>query len=208
MTKLRTPTSRSDAAPFLQQVLRRPGQRRPGPVVERRQDVRGRGTPAPGTPSPSGNPTTNPRSNGSSTSSWPAARVSSRPGSTGPNWPRLNGQTAPDSILEGKRFAFMERFTKVKPKLLGPKRKFARHGQSGTWVSEVFPHMAKGRGRRGPGPIGGDRELQSCSRQALLQHRIDPLRDFPAWAPGWVTDWAASPRISPDSWSSDRGRRT
>lgn len=60
-----------------------------------------------------------------------------------PELARLNGQTAPDSILEGKRFAFMERFTKVKPKLLGPKRKFAQHGQSGTWVSEVFPHMAK-----------------------------------------------------------------
>jgi len=60
-----------------------------------------------------------------------------------PELDRLNGQTAPDSILEGKRFAFMERFTKLKPKLLGPKRKFAQHGQSGTWVSEVFPHMAK-----------------------------------------------------------------
>ena len=60
-----------------------------------------------------------------------------------PELARLNGQHAPDSILEGKRFAFMERFTKVKPKLLGPKRKFAQHGQSGTWVSEVFPHMAK-----------------------------------------------------------------
>ena len=59
-----------------------------------------------------------------------------------PELARLHGQPAPDSIMEGKRFAFMERFTKVKPKLLGPKRKFAQHGQSGTWVSEVFPHTA------------------------------------------------------------------
>ena len=33
-------------------------------------------------------------------------------------------------------------FTKVKPKLLGPRRKFSQHGQSGTWVSEIFPHLA------------------------------------------------------------------
>ena len=45
-------------------------------------------------------------------------------------------------LLEDKRFAFMERFTKTKPKLLGPTRKFSQHGQAGTWVSEVFPQMA------------------------------------------------------------------
>ena len=59
-----------------------------------------------------------------------------------PELARLHGQPTPDSFLEGKRFAFMESFTKVKPKLLGPTRKFKQHGQSGTWVSEVFPHMA------------------------------------------------------------------
>ena len=59
-----------------------------------------------------------------------------------PELARLNGQPTPESFLEGKRFAFMERFTKVKPKLLGPRRRFAQHGQSGTWVSEIFPHLA------------------------------------------------------------------
>ena len=39
-------------------------------------------------------------------------------------------------------FAFMEKFMKERPKLLGPQRSFQRHGQTGTWVSEVFPHMA------------------------------------------------------------------
>src|SRR5262249_36141526 len=29
------------------------------------------------------------------------------------------------------------------PKLLGTKRKFARHGRSGAWVSECFPHVAQ-----------------------------------------------------------------
>ncbi len=59
-----------------------------------------------------------------------------------PKLGELDGQPTPDSFLEGKRFAFMESFTKNKPKLLGPRRKFQRHGQSGTWVSEIFPHMA------------------------------------------------------------------
>ena len=59
-----------------------------------------------------------------------------------PELERFHGQPTPDSLLEGKRFAFMERFTKTKPKLLGPRRGFKRHGQSGTWVSDVFPHMA------------------------------------------------------------------
>ena len=59
-----------------------------------------------------------------------------------PKLGELDGQPTPDSFLEGKRFAFMESFTKNKPKLLGPRRKFQRQGQSGTWVSEIFPHTA------------------------------------------------------------------
>ena len=59
-----------------------------------------------------------------------------------PKLAELDGQPTPDSFLEGKRFAFMERFMKDKLKLLGPRRKFSQHGQSGAWVSEIFPHMA------------------------------------------------------------------
>ncbi len=59
-----------------------------------------------------------------------------------PKLAELDGQSTPDSFLEGKRFAFMERFTKDKPKLLGPQRQFHQHGQSGAWVSDIFPHMA------------------------------------------------------------------
>ncbi|MDA1314475.1 MAG: DUF1501 domain-containing protein [Acidobacteria bacterium] len=59
-----------------------------------------------------------------------------------PKLSEYDGQPVPDSFLEGKRFAFMERFMKDKLKLLGPRRKFQQHGESGAWVSEVFPHMA------------------------------------------------------------------
>src|SRR5205814_425740 len=33
-------------------------------------------------------------------------------------------------------------FTKEPPKCLGSRRKFARHGQSGTYVSECLPHLS------------------------------------------------------------------
>jgi len=52
----------------------------------------------------------------------------------------LNGQPIPDSYIEGKRFAFMG--SSHGTKLLGTRREFHRHGQSGMWVSEMFPHTA------------------------------------------------------------------
>ena len=56
---------------------------------------------------------------------------------------KLNGQPLPPSMLEGKRFAFMESFAKRPPKLLGTRRQFSRHGESGQWVSECLPHTAQ-----------------------------------------------------------------
>jgi len=55
---------------------------------------------------------------------------------------KYNGQPIPDSFIEGKRFAFMDTFGKDKPKLLASRREFKRHGQSGAWVSDLFPHTA------------------------------------------------------------------
>jgi hypothetical protein len=60
-----------------------------------------------------------------------------------PKLQELTGKPIPDSFIKGKRFAFMDTFSKEVPKLLGTKRKFARHGQTGTWVSESFPHVAE-----------------------------------------------------------------
>jgi hypothetical protein len=57
--------------------------------------------------------------------------------------PRLNeldGQPIPESYLRDRRFAFMSSFTN--PRLLGVRRKFARHGQAGSYVSELLPHIA------------------------------------------------------------------
>ncbi len=44
----------------------------------------------------------------------------------------------PDEILKNQRFPFI----KGHPKLLGTPHKFARHGRSGAWVSEIIPGMA------------------------------------------------------------------
>jgi len=49
----------------------------------------------------------------------------------------LDGQDCPQSLLEGKRFAFI----KGVPMLLGPRVKFAQHGDSGAWISNLMPHF-------------------------------------------------------------------
>src|SRR4030081_3893721 len=57
-----------------------------------------------------------------------------------PKLVELNGQPIPQSYIEGKRFAFMG--SSHGTKLLGTRRQFKRHGQSGMWVSNLFPHTA------------------------------------------------------------------
>jgi len=59
-----------------------------------------------------------------------------------PELTKRHDQPIPDSFMQGKRFAFMNTFAKETPKLLGTARRFARHGDSGAWVSECLPHLA------------------------------------------------------------------
>jgi len=59
-----------------------------------------------------------------------------------PKLAELNGQPIPDSYLQGKRFAFMDSSFKNRSTLLGTRRQFRQHGESGMWVSELFPHTA------------------------------------------------------------------
>jgi hypothetical protein len=55
-----------------------------------------------------------------------------------PKLAELHLQPCPESLLAGKRFAFI----KGVPRLLGSPYRFERHGQAGAWVSEVLPHFA------------------------------------------------------------------
>ncbi len=57
-----------------------------------------------------------------------------------PQLNRYNGQPIPDSFVAGKRFAFMDSSHRLD--LLGCRRKFARHGESGAWVSDLLPYTA------------------------------------------------------------------
>src|SRR5580704_15622769 len=55
-----------------------------------------------------------------------------------PELARWDGKLPPPDLLKGYRAAFIN----PNSKLLGPKFKFARHGQSGAEVSELLPHLA------------------------------------------------------------------
>jgi len=51
---------------------------------------------------------------------------------------KLDGQDCPNSLLEGKKFAFIRGV----PKMMGPQAKFKQHGHSGAWISEHLPHLS------------------------------------------------------------------
>ncbi|MFZ1527821.1 MAG: DUF1501 domain-containing protein [Ferruginibacter sp.] len=55
-----------------------------------------------------------------------------------PELAKLDGQDCPQSLLEGKKFAFIRGV----PKMLGPQAKFHQHGESGIWLSENLPHLS------------------------------------------------------------------
>ena len=56
-----------------------------------------------------------------------------------PKLKELHGKKMDSELLEGKRFAFIKKESAV---LMGSPRKFARHGKSGMWFSDLLPHMA------------------------------------------------------------------
>ena len=57
-----------------------------------------------------------------------------------PKLQELNGQPIPQSYVEGKRFAFMN--SSHGSKLLGTRKTFRQHGQSGAWISDMLPHLS------------------------------------------------------------------
>ncbi|QEF97050.1 hypothetical protein Mal15_10850 [Stieleria maiorica] len=56
-----------------------------------------------------------------------------------PQLAKFDGTLPPAELLDGYRAAFID----PNSKLLGPKFKFARHGQCGAEISEILPHTAK-----------------------------------------------------------------
>ncbi len=56
-----------------------------------------------------------------------------------PELQKLDNQLCPQSLLEGKRFAFI----RGTPKMLGPQANFLQRGDSGAYVSDYLPHFAR-----------------------------------------------------------------
>ena len=56
-----------------------------------------------------------------------------------PTLHKLHGQDCPQSLLEGRKFAFI----KGTPKLMGPQAEFTQEGESGNWISNFLPHFKK-----------------------------------------------------------------
>jgi len=52
---------------------------------------------------------------------------------------KYEGRPIPPEIIGGQRYAFI----RPDAAALGPRFKFAQHGQSGAWISEVMPHIAQ-----------------------------------------------------------------
>ena len=55
-----------------------------------------------------------------------------------PKLAELEGQPIPPSVIMGQRYAFIQPDAAV----LGPRFRFARHGECGAEISEVMPHLA------------------------------------------------------------------
>lgn len=56
-----------------------------------------------------------------------------------PKLKELEGKPIPPSVIQGQRYAFIQPDAAV----LGPRFRFQQYGQSGQWISEVFPRLAE-----------------------------------------------------------------
>ena len=85
-----------------------------------------------------------------------------------PELQKYDGKADPESLLKGKRFAFMDTFAKETPKLLGTRREFKQHGKSGSLGLRAAAAHRRRR-RRHRADLGRlDRELQSRAGQVFV----------------------------------------
>ena len=112
-----------------------------------------------------------PRPRASSSCSWPAAQASSNCSTTSQSLNDLHGKPIPDEFIKGKRFAFMDTFSKERPKILGtsassPGTARAAPGSPSACPTPPASSMTL------PSSGHGHRCLQPCPGQALRQHRL------------------------------------
>ena len=145
------------------------------------------------------------RRSASSTCTSPAGRRSSTCSTTSRRSRSTTARRLPDSIRKGQRITGMtsgQTLFPVAPSMF----KFAQHGKSGTWVSELLPHTAK---------IVDDiaRHQDRCTprrstttRRSRSSRPAASSRAGRAWARGSATAWAARTRTCRRSWCCSRRR--
>ena len=85
-----------------------------------------------------------------------------------PELAKLEGKPLPPSVIGGQRYAFIRPDAAV----LGPRFKFAKHGQCGAELSEMLPHLAKVVDDICDRQVGAHRPVQPRAGADLLQHRL------------------------------------
>ena len=89
-----------------------------------------------------------------------------------PELAKFDGKLPPAELLKGYRAAFIN----PNSKLLGPKFKFAKHGQCGAELSELLPHLAKVVDDIAIVKSMADRRVQPRAGADLHEHRLAAVR--------------------------------
>ena len=120
-----------------------------------------------------------------------------------PQLAKFDGTLPPPELIKGYRAAFIN----PNSKLLGPKFKFAKHGQCGAELSELLPHLAE--------VVDDIAIVKSMVTDAFNhapgadhdEHRLAAVRPAELRRLDDSTAWAASRRTCPASSSSAPARR-
>ena len=143
--------------------------------------------------SPRSRRTSRRRPSASSTCSWPARRATSSCSTTSRSSPSSTASCRRPELLKGYRAAFIN----PNSTLLGPKFKFARHGQSRRRALRAAAAPGRGRRRHRHRQVDGDRRVQPRPGADLHEHRLAAVRPAEHGRVGRPTASAASRRTCP-----------
>ena len=177
---------------FFSRCAHGPRRHRAGLAARRAPAARGRGSrrrcPIRWRPSPA---TTRRGPRTSSTCSWPAARASSSCSTTSRSCIELNGQPIPPVAHRGQALR-LHGLAATARSCSARGAQFTQHGQSGAWVSELFPHTGEHRRRHHARALVRDGSVQPRAGEALHEHRLRPVRPAEHGLVGHLRHSAAS----------------
>ena len=120
-----------------------------------------------------------------------------------PQLTKFDGTLPPPELLKGYRAAFIN----PNSKLIGPKFKFNRYGESQTELAELLPHLGEIVDDVADREVHGHGRLQPRARSVVDEYRHHAVSDAPAWAPGRSTGLGPKPATFPASWCSVPARK-